>query len=263
MSNDGIQPPEIAGGLLFADVGFRYPSRQNATVLQGFNLRVEAGTTVALVGGSGQGKSTVISLLERFYDVDSGSICLDGVNIKELSLPWLRSQIGVVSQEPALFALSIADNIRQGKLTASNEEVAAAARLANAHDFIERFPEGYNTQVGDKGIQLSGGQKQRIAIARAIIRDPAILLLDEATSALDSESERLVQEALDRLLAMRRRTTLVIAHRLSTIRNADTIAVVRDGCVIEQGSHKELIEMSGYYFQLVQLENRSGQSDSR
>lgn len=200
--------------------------------------------TVALVGQSGSGKSTVISLLERFYEPDSGLILLDRVEISSLKVSWLRDQMGLVSQEPVLFNGTIRDNITYGKHEeVTEEEVAAAARAANAHEFISSMPQGYNTTVGERGTQLSGGQKQRIAIARAILKDPRILLLDEATSALDAESERIVQDALNR--AMVGRTTVIVAHRLSTIQGADIIAVLKDGTIVEKGRHETLMGIAG------------------
>lgn len=214
---------------------------------------------------SGGGKSTTVALIERFYDPLEGSVTLDGIDIKELNVAYLRSLIGYVGQEPTLFATTIAGNIKYGKPDATHEEIEAAARSANAHDFITSFPDGYDTQVGDKGAQLSGGQKQRIAIARVLIASPTILLLDEATSALDSESEMVVQDALDNVVAESKRTTIVIAHRLSTIRNADSIAVVSDGRIVEQGTHDELMaNEAGHYFSLVsKQENRGSKTESR
>ncbi|XP_018680624.2 putative multidrug resistance protein isoform X1 [Musa acuminata AAA Group] len=243
----------VSGSVQFKRVQFAYPSRPATFIFRDFNLTVPAGMTVALVGGSGSGKSTVIALLERFYDPLGGEILLDGVDIRRLKLKWLRSQMGLVSQEPALFATSIKENILFGKEDATMEEVVAAAKVANAHNFISQLPQGYDTQVGERGVQMSGGQKQRIAIARAVLKSPKILLLDEATSALDSESERVVQEALD--LASVGRTAIVIAHRLSTIRNADVITVVQDGQVMESGSHDDLIgNEEGLYSSLVRLQ---------
>lgn len=209
--------------------------------------------TVALVGESGSGKSTVISLLERFYDLDGGSILLDGIDIKQLQVRWLRQQIGLVSQEPVLFNTSIKANIVYGRDDDVTEsEIESAAKASNCHKFITSLPEGFNTTVGERGIQLSGGQKQRVAIARAIVKDPRILLLDEATSALDAESEHVVQEALDRIMV--NRTTIVVAHRLSTIRNVDVIAVVKNGVIVEQGKHNELMAREdGTYHALVRL----------
>ena len=213
--------------------------------------------TVALVGESGSGKSTVIALLERFYDPDSGRISLDGIEIKSLKVSWLRDQMGLVGQEPLLFNDTIRANITYGKHgDVTEEEVMAVAKAAKAHEFISSLPEGYDTVVGEKGIQLSGGQKQRVAIARAIIKDPKILLLDEATSALDAESERIVQDALDRVMVSR--TTIVVAHRLSTIKGADMIAVLKEGKVVEKGRHEALMCIKGgAYASLVELHSKS------
>jgi ATP-binding cassette subfamily B (MDR/TAP) protein 1 len=213
--------------------------------------------TVALVGESGSGKSTAIALLERFYDPDSGKILFDDVELQALKVSWLRQQVGLVSQEPVLFNDTIRSNIAYGKHgAASEEEIVVAAEAANAHQFISALPDGYNTIVGERGIQLSGGQKQRVAIARAIIKDPKVLLLDEATSALDAESERMVQEALDQVMVGR--TTVVVAHRLSTIRGADIIAVLKNGAVTEKGRHEELMQIKdGTYASLVQLSSSS------
>ncbi|XP_047314702.1 ABC transporter B family member 15-like [Impatiens glandulifera] len=244
---------KVSGEVEFRHVEFAYPSRPESRILNDFNLCIPAGQTVALVGSSGSGKSTVMALLQRFYDPISGEIVLDGVAINKLQLKWMRSQMGLVSQEPALFATSIKENIIFGKEDAEMDEVIAAAKASNAHHFISQLPQAYHTQVGEMGVQMSGGQKQRIAIARAIIKVPKILLLDEATSALDSESERVVQEALDQ--ASVGRTTIIIAHRLSTIRHADLIVVVHNGHVIESGSHDDLIlNSSGHYSSLVRLQ---------
>uniref|UniRef100_A0A3B3S4D3 ABC-type xenobiotic transporter n=1 Tax=Paramormyrops kingsleyae TaxID=1676925 RepID=A0A3B3S4D3_9TELE len=239
------------GDMPFHDVQFMYPTRRNVKVLQGLNVSVSSGQTLALVGGSGCGKSTSIQLLERFYDVASGHVSLDGHDIKTLNLAWLRSQLGLVSQEPILFDCSIAENIQYGDNSrhVSQMEIEEAAKSANIHTFIQSLPETYSTRVGDKGAQLSGGQKQRIAIARALVRHPKVLLLDEATSALDTESEKIVQQALDK--ARLGRTCVVIAHRLSTIQNADTIAVIQNGRVVEQGTHSELMQREGAYYALV------------
>ncbi|CAL9082075.1 unnamed protein product [Musa acuminata var. zebrina] len=252
-STEGEVLERVSGDVEFRRVEFAYPSRPDNFIFRDFNLKVPAGKTVALVGSSGSGKSTVVALLERFYDPLGGEILLDGVDIRKLQLKWLRSRMGLVSQEPALFATSIKENILFGKEDATMDEVVAAAKAANAHNFISQLPQGYDTQVGERGVQMSGGQKQRIAIARAVLKSPKILLLDEATSALDSESERIVQEALD--LASVGRTAIVIAHRLSTIRNADVITVVQDGQVMEMGSHDELISNEdGLYSSLVRLQ---------
>ncbi|OQS04216.1 ATP-binding Cassette (ABC) Superfamily [Thraustotheca clavata] len=238
---------KVIGRIEFQNVVFSYPARPDARVYTDYNLVIEAGTTVALVGASGSGKSTAIGLIERFYDPLQGRVLFDNVDIKELNLNWLREHISLVGQEPVLFTGTIADNIQTGKPGASQEEIEQAAKMANAHDFIMNFPDGYATHVGDRGVQVSGGQKQRIAIARAILRDPEVLLLDEATSALDNESERIVQESLDALLKMKKRTTIIVAHRLTTIQDADMIAVASDGRIVEQGTHEELMKLGGIY----------------
>ncbi|POM64117.1 Multidrug resistance protein ABC Superfamily [Phytophthora palmivora] len=251
-SSDGLRLASIEGRLEFKNISFRYPTRPEINVLKNYNLTIEAGETVAFCGPSGGGKSTIISLIERFYDPVAGDILLDGHNIKDLNLNWLRDQVGLVGQEPTLFIGTIAENISYGLAEQpSQQEIEEAAKMANAHDFITKFPDGYETQVGMKGEQLSGGQKQRIAIARAILKNPNILLLDEATSALDSESEKVVQEALDKVVALKRRTTIVIAHRLSTIRKADKICVVSGGKIAEQGTHQQLLQLNGIYAGLV------------
>lgn len=247
----GVRNISLVGSVELEDVVFRYPARPDSVVLDHVSLSIAPGTMVAFVGRSGAGKSTIVGLVERFYDVEQGVVRVDGRDIKEYDLRWLHRQIGLVSQEPTLFDATIAENIRFGR---PNEEISSsdieeAAKAANAHDFIMMLDEGYNTRVGERGTQLSGGQKQRIAIARAILKNPVILLLDEATSALDSESEALVQEALDKL--MKGRTTIVIAHRLSTIRNADVICTMSKGRVAEMGNHDALIERRGAYYDLV------------
>ncbi|XP_019193604.1 PREDICTED: putative multidrug resistance protein [Ipomoea nil] len=251
----------VRGEIQFKGVYFSYPSRPDTPVLQGLDATIPAGKTVGIVGGSGSGKSTVISLLQRFYDPIEGDIYLDGYKIKRLHLKWLRSQMGLVNQEPILFATSIKDNILFGKEDASMEDVERAAQAANAHDFIIKLPDAYETNVGQFGFQLSGGQKQRIAIARALIRDPRILLLDEATSALDAESERIVQEAIDH--ASIGRTAIVIAHRLSTIRMANLIMVLQHGKVVESGSHAHLMEMNdGEYYNMVRMQQSGIQNEA-
>ena len=273
------------GRIVLDGVRFAYPARRDALVYDGLSLTIEAGQTVALAGPSGCGKSTLVALLERWYDVDGGALLLDGADVRSLSVRWLRSQIGLVSQEPVLFSGSIGWNIalggggeaadaahhkggNGGTLAADepSEAVVSAARLANADGFVRAFPEGYASAVGEKGVQLSGGQKQRIAIARALVREPAILVLDEATSALDNESERVVQAALDAIMARQKRTTIVIAHRLSTIRHADSIAVVSGGRIVEEGPHDALLERpGGVYRALVahgeQHSIRAGESE--
>ncbi|CAB3983659.1 Multidrug resistance 1 [Paramuricea clavata] len=256
-SNEGLQVEKTEGHVEFKNVTFRYPFRQDVKVLHGFNLTVEPGKTVALVGSSGCGKSTAVSLIQRLYDVEMGSVMIDGKDVKSLNVSWLRRQIGIVSQEPVLFNCSIRDNIAYGDISReiSEEEIENAAKAANIHDFISTLPKGYDTLVGDKGTLISGGQKQRISIARALIRNPKILLLDEATSALDTESEKIVQEALDR--ACVGRTTLIIAHRLSTIQKADMIAVIKSGNVVEKGTHKKLLEIKGVYYYLQQAQGKA------
>ncbi len=250
----GTLTPEIKGRLEFQDVKFSYTGGER--VLNGINLAVETGETLALVGPSGGGKSTVMSLIPRFYPLHEGRIELDGINTAEYDLAYLRRAIAYVPQETILFSGTIEQNILFGRQEASHDEVIVAARAANALEFIERLPGGMQSEVGERGVQLSGGQRQRIAIARAILRDPKILLLDEATSALDTESERLVQEALDRL--RKNRTTIVIAHRLSTIQNADKIAVVVDGRIAECGSHTELHALRGVYRRLCDQQMSMG-----
>ncbi|XP_040292276.1 ATP-dependent translocase ABCB1-like isoform X2 [Bufo bufo] len=250
-SEEGEKPNDFEGHIELQEIKFVYPTRPNVQVLQGLSVKVSKGQTLALVGSSGCGKSTSIQLLERFYDPVEGTVFADGKDTKKLNLKWLRSQMGIVSQEPMLFDCSIEENIQYGVLSreVTHEEVVEAAKAANIHTFIENLPDQYNTRVGDKGAQLSGGQKQRIAIARALIRKPKVLLLDEATSALDTESEKIVQKALDD--ARQGRTCLVIAHRLTTVQNADIIAVIQNGRVIEQGTHPQLLAKQGAYYALV------------
>jgi len=228
-SESGIKPDYIFGDIYFQNVRFNYPSRPDVKILNGLNFQVASGQTVALVGTSGCGKSTCIQLLQRFYDPQEGKVCIDGYDIRDLNIGWMRAQIGMVGQEPVLFGTTIGENIRYGRDGVTQEEIETAAKEANAHDFISRLPLKYDTLVGERGAQLSGGQKQRIAIARALVRNPKILLLDEATSALDTQSEAVVQRALEK--ARLGRTTIIVAHRLSTIRNADRIIVIKDGVV--------------------------------
>jgi ATP-binding cassette subfamily B protein len=245
--------PRLKGAVAFENIHFRYPSRPEAAVLRGATLEARPGQRIALVGPSGAGKSTLTGLLFRFFDPEAGRISVDGRDVREYDLYDLRRQLAIVPQDVILFGGTIAENIGYGKPTATQEEIEAAARLANAHDFISAFPEGYKTKVGERGVQLSGGQRQRVAIARALLRDPAILVLDEATSSLDSENEGLVLQALDRL--MEGRTSLVIAHRLSTVRSADRIYVLKEGRVVEEGTHDELVARpEGVYRNLSELQ---------
>ncbi|KAK9875206.1 hypothetical protein WA026_005998 [Henosepilachna vigintioctopunctata] len=251
----GMKLKNIKGDITFSNVYFRYPTRQDVKVLNGVSLRIAAGESVAFVGASGSGKSTCIQLLQRFYDPISGEICIDNNNIKDLNLFWIRSKIGLVSQEPVLFATTISENIRYGKLSATQEDIERAAKKAKVHQFIKSLPNGYETIVGERGTQLSGGQKQRIAIARALVRNPSILLLDEATSALDTTSEAEVQAALDSVCG--ECTTIIVAHRLSTVRNANRIFVLQEGKIVEQGSYQNLIDIKGAFYELVKSQGTS------
>ena len=240
----------VQGHVQFDDVTFAYPARPDVNVLHGMSIEVPPGRVLAIVGHSGAGKSTLAALLMRLYDPQAGVIRVDGVDLRTVAPSSLREQIGMVSQEPSLFATSIIENIRYGRPNATFDEVRQAALAANADDFISAFPDGYKTLVGERGVQLSGGQKQRVAIARALLKNPPILVLDEATSALDAESEHLVQQALERL--MEGRTTLIIAHRLSTVKKAGRVIVVDKGHVVESGTHEELVALDGIYKRLVQ-----------
>lgn len=248
---DGKTLDQVQGAVRFRDVHFAYPSRPDVAALQEISFDVNPGEVVALVGPSGSGKSTIASLIPRFYDAGSGQITIDGVMNTELDTEWLRNQVGSVPQEPTLFGTSISENIAYGRLDAKPEEIEEAARAANAHEFVSDFPEGYQTEVGERGVRLSGGQKQRIAIARALLRNPRILILDEATSALDAESEFLVRQALDRLMVGR--TTFIIAHRLSTVKHADRVLVLDKGQLVESGTHDQLMALDeGVYRRLVE-----------
>lgn len=247
----GVEIPEMKEGIEYKNLTFSYDGERD--VLKNINLKIEKGKTVALVGQSGSGKSTMVDLIPRYYDVEQGEITIDGVNVKDMKVRSLRSLIGNVNQEAILFNDSFYNNITFGVENATMEQVIEAAKIANAHDFIMETENGYDTNVGDRGCRLSGGQRQRISIARAILKNPPILILDEATSALDTESERLVQEALERL--MKTRTTIAIAHRLSTIKNADEICVLRDGEIVERGKHDELIKLNGVYKRLNDMQS--------
>ena len=250
---------EVKGAVSFEDVGFHYGDNDH-DVLHHLNLQVRAGESVALVGPSGSGKTTLCNLIPRFYDVTEGRICIDGKNIKDVTLQSLRNAVGMVQQEVYLFSGSVYDNIVYGKPGASKEEVIAAAKMAGAHDFISALPDGYDTFVGERGVKLSGGQKQRISIARVFLKNPPILILDEATSALDNESERLVQQSLEKLA--KGRTVFTIAHRLTTIRGADTIWVLTDKGVEEQGSHSELMKKGGLYAHLYEMYTDEGKAEA-
>lgn len=249
-TSDALEKTDFKNGIILDNISFKY---EDEYVLKNFTLTVPKGHTVALVGQSGSGKSTIANLVTRFYDVNEGKISIDGINIKDLTKKSLRNLMGLVTQDSILFNDTVKSNISMGKENASEQEIIAAAKIANAHDFIMELPEGYDTNIGDSGNKLSGGQKQRLSIARAVLKNPPIMILDEATSALDTESERLVQDALEKM--MRNRTSIVIAHRLSTIQNADSIVVLQKGEIVEQGSHTELLSKKGVYKKLVEMQS--------
>jgi ABC transporter fused permease/ATP-binding protein len=258
-SDTGLILEKVSGEVEFSHVRFAYPTRPDVEVLKDLSFQIPAGKVIAFVGMSGGGKSTIASLLPRFYDPTAGEIRLDGTPIKRLKPSWLREQIGIVSQEPVLISSTIEENIRYGRPQATDSEVKEAARSANTLEFIEKFPEGFQTLVGERGIQLSGGQKQRVAIARALLKNPKLLILDEATSNLDTQSEHLVQEALKVL--MQGRTTIVIAHRLATVKDADNIYVINDGRIVQTGKHEALAaDRNGLYFQLLQRQFNSSKN---
>lgn len=257
-ASDAMVLPPVQGVVEFKHVDFEYNSGEK--VLNDINFVSKPGQIIAFVGPSGAGKSTIASLLPRFYDITNGAIMVDGMDIRKVTLESLREQVGIVPQETLLFNGTVYDNILYGRLDATADEVEAAAKAANAHDFIMELPNGYQTMLGDRGVNISGGQRQRIAIARAILKNPRILILDEATSALDTESERVVQDALDRLMVGR--TSFVIAHRLSTIKNADRILVLEHGCIVEDGTHDELLAKNGLYAHLYQIQYQSNENDT-
>jgi ATP-binding cassette, subfamily B, bacterial len=248
---DAIELNNVQGNVEFQNVGFRY-NENHDHVLKNLSLNVKAGDYIALVGSSGVGKTTLCSLIPRFYEVSEGKVLLDGVNIKDINMSSLRKHVGVVQQDVYLFAGTVIDNIRYGKPDASKEEILEAAKNANAHEFIMGLPDGYDTDIGQRGVKLSGGQKQRLSIARVFLKNPPVLIFDEATSALDNESEKVVQDSLEYLA--KNRTTFVIAHRLSTIRNAKRIVVLTDQGIDEQGTHEELMALEGTYAHLYNMQ---------
>ena len=249
-------PQPVRGQIDLTDVSFHYPTRPDVSALKDVTLAIRPGETVALVGPSGAGKTTVVQLIQRFWDPERGSVAIDGIDLRRMARADFRQAIALVPQDPVIFATTARENIRFGRPGASDAEIEAAARAANAHDFLTALPQGYDSEVGERGVMLSGGQKQRIAIARAILRDAPILLLDEATSALDAESERAVQQAVDALA--RGRTTIIVAHRLATVKKADRIVVMEDGGIVQQGTHDELVAQGGLYARLARLQFTDG-----
>jgi ATP-binding cassette subfamily B protein len=251
----GARPPHVTGEVTFERVHFSFPARPGSEALSGIDLAIAPGEVVAFVGRSGAGKSTLLLLLLRFYDPDHGRVLLDGIDLRALDPSWLHRQLGVVLQDPVLFSRTIAENIRYGRTEVDDRELRAAAAIAHAHEFIARFPHGYDTTIGDRGVQLSGGQRQRLAIARAVLGRPPILVLDEATSALDAESESLVQEAL-RVTADSdyRPTTLIVAHRLSTVVNVDRVVVLDEGRILAAGRHEVLLQTCEFYRHLIETQ---------
>ena len=255
----GIKPSSVSGNITFENATFSYPTKPSVNVIKELNMNIEAGKVVAIVGSSGSGKSTISSLVQRLYDPNEGKITLDGVDLKELDVKWLHNQIGVVSQEPALFSGTVEENITYAVDSYTKDDLDYYSKLANVYDFIHdkaQFPEGYKTIVGERGVKISGGQKQRIAIARALMKKSRLLIFDEATSALDAESESEVQIAIDKIIKMGNITTIIIAHRLSTVKNANRIFVMSKGKIVEEGSHIELLKRNGIYKVLVQTQLR-------